>query len=290
MPGFDAVIGFLYQFGDAAAFLVLCASGLAIIFGMMGVINLAHGEFIMGGAYTTVTVAKLGVPLPLAVLCGALAAGAAGMVLERLVIRYLYGRPLDTIVATWGVSLIASQGTLILLGPSLSDVSTPLGSVEIGALSYSVYRFALMGVAAAILLGLYALFNFTRFGVLARATIQVPHMAESLGVDTRLIYSLTFGIGAALAGATGGLYAPTMTLVPTMGGQFITEAFVTVVVGGGDVFLGTAPAGAVLGFIKSAMTTWEGQLAGQIGLLVAVILVIRVLPRGISGLILRERA
>ena len=97
-------------------------------------------------------------------------------------------------------------------------------------------------------------------------------MAEALGVNTSLIYSLTFGIGAALAGATGGLYAPTMTLVPTMGSQFITEAFVT------------------LGFIRAAMTTWEGQLAGQIGLLVAVIIVIRVLPRGISGLILRERA
>ena len=290
VPGFDALFGFLYQFGDACAFLVLCASGLAVIFGMMGVINLAHGEFIMCGAYVTVTAAKAGLPLPLAVLCGALAAGLAGIVLERLVIRHLYGRPLDTIVATWGISLIVSQGTLIVLGPSLADVSTPLGSVAVGGLSYSVYRFVLMGVAGAILLGLYALFALTRFGVLARATIQVPHMAEALGVDTRLIYSLTFGIGAALAGATGGLYAPTMTLVPTMGAQFITEAFVTVVVGGGDVFLGTAPAGVILGLVRAAMTTWQGQLAGQIGLLVAVILVIRVLPRGISGLILRERA
>ncbi|WP_131117870.1 ABC transporter permease subunit [Lichenihabitans psoromatis] len=286
----DAVVGFLYQFGDAAAFLILAASGLAIIFGMMGVINLAHGEFIMAGAYTTVSVAKLGVPLPLAIGCGALVAGLIGIVLERLVIRHLYRRPLDTIVATWGVSLIASQGTLILLGPSLSDISTPLGSVQIGDLSYSVYRFVLMGTAAAILLALYLLFTFTRFGVLARATIQVPHMAEALGVNTRLIYSLTFGIGAALAGATGGLYAPTMTLVPTMGSQFITEAFVTVVTGGGDVFLGTAPAGVMLGFIRAAITSWEGQLAGQIGLLVAVIIVIRILPRGISGLILRERA
>lgn len=285
----DAVIGFLYQFGDASAFLVLCASGLAIIFGMMGVINLAHGEFIMAGAYMTVTVAKTGVPLPFAILSGAIFTGLLGMALERLVIRHLYGRPLDTIVATWGISLIASQGTLILLGPSLADVSTPLGAVQIGSLSYSVYRFVLMGTAVGLLLALYALFNFTRFGVLARATIQVPHMAEALGVDTRLIYSLTFGIGAALAGATGGLYAPTMTLVPTMGSQFITEAFVTVVTGGGDVFLGTAPAGAALGFIRSAMTTWQGQLAGQIGLLVAVIIVIRVLPRGVSGLILRER-
>lgn len=290
MLGFNAIVGFLYQFGDAAAFLVLCASGLAIIFGMMGVINLAHGEFIMAGAYATVTAAKLGVPLPLAILCGALVSGLAGIVLEYLVIRHLYGRPLDTIVATWGVSLIVSQGTLILLGPSLPSISTPLGSIEIGDLSYSVYRFVLMGAAAAILAGLYMLFNFTRFGLLARATIQVPHMASSLGVNTRLIYTLTFGIGAALAGATGGLYAPTMTLVPTMGSQFITEAFVTVVVGGSDVFLGTAPAAVVLAFIRSIMTTWEGQLAGQIGLLVAVIIVIRVLPRGISGLILRERA
>ena len=286
----NTLVGFLYQFGDAAAFLVLCASGLAIIFGMMGVINLAHGEFIMAGAYTTVTVAKLGLPLPFAIACGALLAGLIGVLLERLVIRHLYGRPLDTIVATWGISLIASQGTLILLGPSLSDISTPLGSVQIGDLSYSIYRFVLMASAVAILGALYLLFNLTRFGVLARATIQVPHMAEALGVDTRLIYSLTFGIGAALAGATGGLYAPTMTLVPTMGSQFITEAFVTVVTGGGDVFLGTAPAGVILGFIRAAMTTWEGQLAGQIGLLVAVIVVIRILPRGISGLILRERA
>src|SRR6185437_14488851 len=267
---FDAIVGFLYQFGDATAFLVLSASGLAIIFGMMGVINLAHGEFIMAGAYMTVTAAKLGAPLAIAVVCGALFAGVLGIVLERVVIRHLYHRPLDTIVATWGISLIASQGTLIVLGPSLADISTPLGSLQIGSLSYSTYRFVLMATAAAILIGLYGLFNFTRFGVLARATIQVPHMAEALGVDTRFIYSLTFGLGAALAGATGGLYAPTMTLVPTMGSQFIIEAFVTVVTGGGDVFLGTAPAAAILGFIRSAMTTWEGQLAGQIGLLVAV--------------------
>jgi urea ABC transporter permease protein UrtB len=286
---FDSIFGFLYQFGDAVAFLVLCSTGLAIIFGMMGVINLAHGEFIMAGAYMTVTVAKLGAPLALAVACGALFAGMIGVVVERIVIRPLYGRPLDTIVATWGISLIASQGTLIVLGPSLSDISTPLGSVQIGSLSYSTYRFVLMATAAALLAGLYILFNFTRFGILARATIQVPHMAEALGVNTKLIYSATFGIGAALAGATGGLYAPTMTLVPTMGGQFITEAFVTVVTGGGDVFLGTAPAALILGFIRSAMTSWEGQLAGQIGLLVAVIIVIRVLPRGVSGFLLRER-
>ena len=286
----SVILGFLYTAGDAFAFLVLASCGLAIIFGMMGVINLAHGEFIMCGAYVTVTVARLGLPLPLAIACGALAAGLVGIVIERLVVRHLYHRPLDTIVATWGISLIATQGTLIMLGSSLPGVPIPFGSFSYGAYSYSTYRIVLMVVALALLLGLYLLFTRTRFGVLARATIQVPAMAEALGVDTRLIYSLTFGLGAALAGLTGGLYAPTMTIVPTMGATFIMEAFVTVVVGGADVFFGTAPAAVLLGIMKAAMTSWQGQLFGQIALLVTVIIVIRVLPRGVSGWMLSERA
>ncbi|MDA8365305.1 MAG: branched-chain amino acid ABC transporter permease [Gammaproteobacteria bacterium] len=280
----------LYQTGDAFAFLVLSACGLAIVFGMMGVINLAHGELIMCGAYFSVSAARAGLPLPAAILAGGVAAGLVGIVMERLVLRHLYARPLDTIVATWGISLMASQGTLIMLGPNLPGVGTPLGSISVGPYSYSVYRLVLMAAAVSILVALYLLFNWTRFGVLARATIQVPHMAEALGVNTRLIYSITFGLGAALAGITGGLYAPTMTMVPTMGGTFIMEAFVTVVVGGADVFLGTAPAAAVLGVVKAGMTSWAGQLFGQIGLLLAVIVVIRVLPQGISGWLLRERA
>jgi urea ABC transporter permease protein UrtB len=285
----SALFAFLYQAGDAFAFLVLAACGLAIIFGMMGVINLAHGEFIMCGAYVTVAVARTGVPLPIAILCGALAAGLVGMLVERLVIRHLYGRPLDTIVATWGISLIATQGVLILLGSTMRGVGTPLSSFTFGDYSYSQYRLVLMTAAVVVLVALYVIFNKTRFGVHARATIQVPHMAEALGVNTRLIYCLTFGLGSALAGLTGGLYAPTMTMVPSMGATFIMEAFVTVVVGGADVFLGTAPAAAVLGVIKAAMTSWQGQLAGQISMLIAVIIVIRVLPNGISGWLLRER-
>ncbi|KQT84132.1 branched-chain amino acid ABC transporter permease [Aurantimonas sp. Leaf443] len=281
---------FLYQAGDAFAFLVLSACGLAVIFGMMGVINLAHGEFILCGAYVSASAARMGLPLPLAILLGAAVAGLVGMVLERAIIRHLYDRPLDTIVATWGVSMIATQGTLILLGSSLPGTGTPFGSFAVGPYSYSVYRLVLMGSALLLLLCLWLLFTRTRFGTLARATIQVPHIAEALGVNTSLIYSLTFGLGAALAGLAGGLYAPTMTLVPTMGSAFVVEAFVTVVVGGADVFLGTAPAAAILGIVKAALTSWQGQLFGQIGLLVAVIVVIRVLPQGLSGFLLRERS
>ncbi|ADH90507.1 inner-membrane translocator [Ancylobacter novellus DSM 506] len=278
-----------YQFGDAFAFLVLSACGLAVIFGMMGVINLAHGEFIMCGAYVTVSAAHAGLPLPLAILIGSLVAAMVGALVELVVIRHLYDRPLDTIVATWGLSLIFTQGTLILLGSTMAGIGTPFGSFQVGGYSYSAYRLMLFVAAIVVLVGLYALFNWTRFGVMARATIQVPHMAAALGIDTRRVYSLTFALGAGLAGLAGGLYAPTMTLVPTMGTTFIMEAFVTVVVGGADVFLGTAPAAALLAVVKATLTSWYGQLFGQIGLLVAVIIVIRVLPRGISGFLLRER-
>lgn len=279
----------LYQFGDAFAFLVIASAGLAVIFGMMGVINLAHGEFIMCGAYVTAGVSRLGVPLPLAMLAGALAAGLFGMVLERLIIRHLYHRPLDSIVATWGVSLIVTQGVLILFGSTMQGIGTPLGSLQVGDLSYSVYRLVLMAAALALLACLYLLFYRTRFGVVARATIQKPLMARSLGVNTPRIYTMTFGLGAALAGLAGGLYSPTMTLVPTMGATFIVESFVTVVVGGADIFVGAAPAAAILAVVRAALTSWYGQLFGQIGLLIAVIVVIRILPGGVSGLLTSRR-
>ncbi|MGO3892523.1 MAG: ABC transporter permease subunit [Paenalcaligenes sp.] len=285
----STAFSFLYQAGDAFAFLVLAACGLAIIFGMMGVINLAHGEFILCGAYVSTYAIHAGVPFPIAVLMGALAAGVLGMVLERLVVRHLYQRPLDTIVATWGISLMATQGTLIVLGSTIQGTGTPLSSFQFGGYSYSEYRVVLMAVAIGLLIALFALFRYTRFGLLARATIQVPSMSSALGVNTGFMYSLTFGLGAALAGLAGALYAPTMTLVPTMGSTFVVDAFVTVVVGGADIFLGTAPAAAILGVMKAALTSWKGQMFGHIGMLLTVIVVIRVLPNGISGWFLKRR-
>lgn len=272
-----------YQFGDAFAFLVIASAGLAVIFGMMRIINLAHGEFIMCGAYVTAASARMGLPLPLAILAGAIVAGLIGMLVERLVVRHLYHRPLDSIIATWGISLIATQGVLIVLGSTMAGIGTPLGSFSVGGQSYSLYRLVLLACAVGLLFTLYLFFYHTRFGVLARATIQKPETARSLGIDTRRVYSLTFGLGAALAGLAGGLYAPTMTMVPTMGATFVVESFVTVVVGGADIFVGAAPAAAILAVIKAALTAAYGQLFGQIGLLIAVIVVIRLLPGGLSA-------
>ncbi|WP_248896951.1 urea ABC transporter, permease protein UrtB [Haloplanus halobius] len=279
------LLNLLLQFLDSFGFLVLSAIGLAIIFGMMGVINLAHGEFITVGAYGTALSFNAGMPLPVAMLIGVALTTVFGIILELTVIRRLYGRLLDSMVATWGISLIMIQGLRIIFGSSLSSIGTPLGTIQYGPFSYSTYRI-LLAVASLALLGLlYWLFTRTTFGTRARATIQDEEMSRSLGVDTNRMYLLTFGLGSALAGLTGALYAPTMTLVPGMGSTFLVEAFVTVVVGGASVLVGTTTAGVLLGFINAVFSNLFGTFAGRMALLVTTILVIRALPRGITGLL-----
>ena len=213
------IVAFVYQISDVFAFLVLAAAGLAIIFGMMGIINMAHGEFIAMGGYVTTYSYHAGVPLALAMLIGAVACGLFGVFLERTIVRRFYHRPIDSLVATWGISLIMTQGALLLLGSGAPGVGTPFGSVSFGGASFSIYRLVLVAVAVAVLVGLYLLFMKTRFGRHARATMQNAAMARALGVPVNGIYSITFGLGAALAGLAGGLYAPTMTLSPMMGRQ-----------------------------------------------------------------------
>jgi branched-chain amino acid transport system permease protein len=279
---------YFYQFADVFAFLVLSAAGLAIIFGMMGIINLAHGEFIMCGVYVTSAAYHAGLPLPMAQACGAIAAGLIGVLLEVTIIRPLYSRPLDSLLVTWGISLVATQGTLIVLGSTFPGVGMPGRSFSVGDYSFSSYRMVLFAASLCVLGFVYVLFMRTRFGVHARATMQNPGMAQALGVRKGVIYAVSFGIGTGLAGLCGALYAPTMNLIPTMGASFLVEAFVTVVVGGANVLLGTAPAAIALGVIRAGLNAWYGQVIGQIGLLIAVVLIIRVLPDGFSGWLTRR--
>jgi branched-chain amino acid transport system permease protein len=285
----NGVFNALYQFQVSFSFLLLSAIGLAVIFGMMGVINLAHGEFMMLGAYITTIAATQGVPLVLAILIAAVGVAAFGAIVEILVVRRLYGRLLDSVAATWAVGLILSQGMLILTGPSMQGVSSPFGSFTVGQTSYSWYR-VVLGVISLILLALlYLLFMNTKFGLRARATIQNPEIAQALGVDTTRMYTLTFALGSALAGLAGGLFALTATIVPFFGTNYIVEAFVTVIVGGANALVGTPLAAALLGAINAALSTKYGLYIGRVGLLLTTILIIRVLPDGISGLIERWR-
>jgi branched-chain amino acid transport system permease protein len=285
----NGVFNALYQFQVSFSFLLLSAIGLAVIFGMMGVINLAHGEFMMLGAYITTIAATQGVPLVLAILIAALGVAAFGAIVEILVVRRLYGRLLDSVAATWAVGLILSQGMLILTGPSMQGVSSPFGSFTVGQTSYSWYR-VVLGVISVILLALlYLLFMNTTFGLRARATIQDPAIARALGVDTPRMYTMTFALGSALAGLAGGLFALTATIVPFFGTNYIVEAFVTVIVGGANALVGTPLAAALLGAINAALGTEYGLYIGRVGLLLTTILIIRVLPDGISGLVERWR-
>ena len=279
----------MYQFADVFAFLILSAAGLAIVFGMMGVINMAHGEFITCGAYVTVGLVHGGFPLPLAQACGTIAAGLAGVLVEVAIVRKFYRRPLDSLLATWGLSLMITQGMLLVVGSSVQGIGTPPGSFTVGDYTFSVYRLVLFAAAVAALGLIYVIFMRTRFGTHARATMQNAAMAGALGVRVGRVYAFSFGIGAALAGFCGALYAPTMTLIPTMGATFIVESFVTVVVGGSNVLLGTAPAGIFLAVVRTALNAWGGQIIGQIGMLIAVMIVIRILPEGISGLLARRQ-
>lgn len=277
-----------FQFADVFTFLVLSAAGLAIIFGMMGVINMAHGEFIMSGVYVTAATYHAGLPLPLAQACGTLAAALLGVLMEMTIIRRLYSRPLDSLLVTFGVSLIATQGTLIVLGSTFPGIGTPGHAFTVGHYTFSSYRVVLFVAALCVLGFVYLFFMRTRFGLYARATMQDADMAQALGVRKRVVYAVSFGVGAGLAGLCGALYAPTMSLIPTMGANFLVQAFVTVVIGGANVLLGITPAAIALAVVRSALNAWYGQIIGEIGLLVAVILIIRVLPDGFSGWLSRR--
>ena len=273
----------LLQMADSIAFITLAAIGLTVIFGMMGVINLAHGEFIMMGAYiTTLSVNVVGLPLPVAMILGALGTAVFGAIVERTIVRRLYGRLLDSMIVTFGLGLILTQGTRIIFGNSLQSIGTPFG--EVPGYTYSAYRVLLLFAAIAVLGGAYLVFTRTEFGIQARATIQDAETARSMGVDTDRMYTVTFAIGSGLAGLTGALYAPSATIVPGMGQSFLVESFVTVVTGGSTVLLGTTLAGGVLGTIDAIFSNLYGNFIGQIALLLTAIIVIRLLPDGLTGL------
>lgn len=279
------IASILYQFGTNAAFLLLSALGLIVILGMMNIINLAHGEFMMLGAYVATFAVHRGIPFPLAVIAAFFATALFGIVLERLIIRRFYGRELGALVTTWGISLILAQGTLLLFGPYMPSIPIPGGAVSAGTFSFSVYWLILIGVSIVLVAGLTFVYRATPFGLQARATMQNPTMARGLGIRIGQIYMLTFGLGAGLAGLSGALLAPTTSIAPFMGQQFVAPAFITVVVGGGaNVIAGAVGSSTFLSLIETPVSLTLGTFYGTMALLVMALLIIRVLPAGISSL------
>jgi urea transport system permease protein len=272
----------------AIATIAIFSIGLAVIFGMMRVINLAHGEFIMLGGYAAVVATRHGLNLWLSILVVApLVVGIFGLIVERVLISRLYGRMIDTLLATWGLSLFLIGLTTWTFGNTMVGLPTPLGGVQIGAYRIGVYSLFLIAIAIAIFSAIYFVLTATRSGLKVRATMQNADMTAALGIDPRKLYSFTFGIGAALAGLAGGLMAPMTGVIPTMGGAFIAKAFITVICGGPAIIAGSAVSASLFGVINQFVSYISTPVFGEAALLISAIVLLGIMPGGISTRLFR---
>ena len=265
--------------------LLLIALGLAIIYGTMGVINLAHGEFVMLGAYTAwalQTFAGIGLlpGLPLIFLTVA----ALGWAIERTVIRHLYRRPLDTILATWGIGVMLQQIARLLAGGELRYVRLPESlsrAVSVFGQETPIYRiFILFGVAALFALTWFVV-NRTSQGMRLRAVMQDPAIASCFGINANQVYAATFAYGAGLAGLAGALVAPLKSVSPEMGTGYVVDAFMVVVVGGVQSLFGAVISAALLGQASGVLGFLANDTVAQTTVLLAVVVLIRFRPQGL---------
>jgi branched-chain amino acid transport system permease protein len=269
---------------------VLISAGLAIVFGMMKIINLAHGEFMMMGGYVTITAVTLGANVFVAMLLIApLVVGLIGLVVERLVIRHLYGRLVDTMLATWGLSLFFIGLATMIFGNTTTGISTPISGFTVGNYQVNGYNFFIILIAIVLLGLMYAVLKGTRLGLIARGAMQLPDMAAALGYSPERIYMATFFCGSALSGLAGAILAPLVGLVPTSGGAYIAKAFITVIAGGPSLIAGLMASSGLFGFISQIFTFAVSPVIGEVALLVAAVVLLRLLPQGVTGKFFRGR-
>lgn len=272
------------QIVAAIATIVLFSAGLAIVFGMMRVINLAHGEFLMLGGYAAIQSHEAGINDWIGmVIVAPIFVGIVGVVVEQVLISRLYGRLIETLLATWGLSLFLTGLVTTIFGNTTSGMPTPLGTITIGSYGLGGYNLVLILVAVLLLTAIYAVLRLTPWGIVARGTMQNPDMVAALGYNPRVIYAATFAIGAAVAGLAGGLLAPLTGVIPTMGSAFVAKTFITVISGGEAIILGTGSASVIFGTINQLVSYWSTPVLGEAALLLAAIVLLRVLPQGISG-------
>ena len=276
--------------------LLLAAIGLAITFGVMGVINMAHGEMVMLGAYTTYVVqevirahnpALFDYSLAFAIPLAFLFAGFVGILIERGVIRFLYGRPLETLLATWGLSLIIQQAVRTAFGPTNKEVGNPTwmsGSFDLGHITITYNRLWIIVFTLLIFVGLLALLRYTRFGLEMRAVTQNRAMAASMGIKTSRIDALTFGLGSGIAGLAGVALSQIDNVSPNLGQGYIIDSFMVVVFGGVGNLWGTLVGAFTLGIANKFLEPYAGAVLAKIAILVLIILFIQKRPRGLFAL------
>ncbi|MEO8040111.1 MAG: urea ABC transporter permease subunit UrtB [Betaproteobacteria bacterium] len=289
--------GNLFYGVSLASVLLLAALGLAITFGLMGIINMAHGELLMVGAYSTYVVqlafrrwfpAQIDWYVVAAVPTAFLIAAGVGMILERTVIRWLYGRPLETLLATWGISLVLMQTVRTLFGAQNVEVANPSwmsGGVSVlGGLVLTYNRIVIIGFAIFVVVIVWALLNKTRLGLFVRAVTQNRRMADCVGVPTGRVDMLTFGLGSGIAGLGGVALSQLGNVGPDLGQSYIVDSFMVVVLGGVGQLAGTVIAAFGLGELNKVLEPYAGAVLGKIAILVLIVLFIQKRPQGLFAL------
>jgi urea transport system permease protein len=291
------IVGNLFYGVSLGSVLLLAALGLAITFGLMGIINMAHGELLMIGAYATYVCqlmfrtylpgaidAYLIVALPVAFL----ASGLVGVVLERTVIRWLYGRPLETLLATWGISLILMQAVRSIFGAQNVEVANPSwmsgGITVLGSLVLSWNRIVIIFFSLFVVAAVWLILNKTRLGLFVRAVMQNRRMADCTGVSTGRVDMMTFGLGSGIAGLGGVALSQLGNVGPDLGQNYIVDSFMVVVLGGVGQLAGTVIAAFGLGGINKFLEPFSGAVLAKIAILVFIIIFIQKRPQGLFAL------
>jgi len=262
----------------------------------MGVINMAHGEMVMLGAYVTYVVQEIirdnapalfGYSLAIAIPLAFVFAGCVGILIERCIIRFLYGRPLETLLATWGLSLILQQAVRTAFGPNNREVGNPSfmsGAFDLGGITVTYNRLWIICFALAVFVALLGILRYTRFGLEMRAVTQNRAMAASMGIRTNRVDALTFGLGSGIAGIAGVALSQIDNVSPNLGQSYIIDSFMVVVFGGVGNLWGTFVGSFVLGVANKFLEPFAGAVLGKIAILVLIILFIQKRPRGLFAL------
>ena len=282
---------------SVGSILLLIALGLVLTFGQMGVINMAQGEFIMAGAYTAYLMqfvfANPGISLLVAIPVGFLVAGLMGVVLEATLLRRMYDRPLDTLLVTWGVALILQQAARDIFGAPNVDVPAPSwlsGSVNVFGVALPISRIFILVLSLAAVTALTMVLTMTSLGRRIRATVQNRQLAETSGISTRRTDRMTFFIGSGLAGIAGVALSQIGSIGPTLGVNYVIDAFLVVVVGGIGQIKGAVIAAFALGLLRAGFEFWTSASMAKVLVFVAIVIFLQIRPEGIVNVRTRSLA
>ena len=263
--------------------LALAAFGLAIIYGLIGVINMGHGAMLTLGAYFTWAGIDIGIPFVLSVIISGILVGIIGTLLEHFIIRHYYDSPFDTLLLTWAFFLVTTELIKIFFGSDFRTVTNPYpGFIDIGFYKIPTYRTSISILTAIFITATGLVFLKTTTGIKIRAMIQNQEVASLLGLNISLTYKMVFGFGCFMAGLAGGLVAPMVSVSPYMGDMYLVRSFFVVIVGGiGQILSGTIAGSFVIGGLETIVALFSDQVIAQVAVFLFAIIILRLRPQGI---------